>query len=138
VTPPLQYHRHAATLPAVKGAYVLLVLLLHELVVTLPGRDAVILSPGRYLYCGSARGPGGVRARVGRHMRRDKSLRWHIDRLTGAGRVMGCWVRPDGSECAFVAQLAGLPVPIPGFGSSDCPHCRSHLLFWPRGESLPF
>ena len=135
--PTPAFHRKAATLPATTGAYLLIVRLRDPLLLTLPGRPQITLSAGRYLYSGSARGPGGVRARVGRHMRRDKRQRWHIDRLTSAGRVIGCWVFPDGDECALIARLAALPVPVPGFGSSDCPRCRSHLLFWPRGVKLP-
>jgi Uri superfamily endonuclease len=46
------------------------------------GRSSIILPAGRYLYCGSAKGPGGLKARLSRHMRRGKSVRWHIDRLT--------------------------------------------------------
>ncbi|MFL5280923.1 MAG: DUF123 domain-containing protein [Rhodopila sp.] len=35
-------------------------------------RPAASLLPGRYLYAGSARGPGGMRARLDRHLRRNK------------------------------------------------------------------
>jgi Uri superfamily endonuclease len=34
-------------------------------------------------------------------------------------------------ECDLVAMLAPLPMPIPGFGSSDCSRCLSHLLYLP-------
>jgi len=34
-----------------------------------------------------------------------------------------------------VAALSCLPVPIPGFGSTDCVRCRSHLLRWPAAET---
>ncbi|CAO3414324.1 Endonuclease III (EC 4.2.99.18) [Azospirillum doebereinerae] len=132
------FHHTAEMVPPVAGAYVLLVRLAEAADVILPGRAKAILPSGRYLYCGSARGPGGLRARVGRHMRPDKTVRWHIDRLTTAGTVTGCWVFPAGDECALVARLAALPVPIPGFGSSDCAVCRSHLLAWPEGAALPF
>lgn len=123
------FHTAATTIPAVAGAYVLLV----RLEVPLPP-----LLPGRYLYCGSAKGPGGLRARLGRHLRKGKALRWHVDRLTEAGVAEGAWVFPGGDECALVAALGHLPMPWPGFGSSDCRVCRSHLLAWPEGEVLPF
>lgn len=128
----------AAALPAVAGAYVLLIRLDKPFVLRLAGRPAVSLSAGRYLYCGSARGPGGLRARVARHLRRRKTLRWHVDRLTTRGRVIAVWAVPDGDECALAAQLGGLPVPVPGFGSSDCAGCPSHLFAWPEGAVLPF
>jgi Uri superfamily endonuclease len=36
------------------------------------------LSPGLYAYCGNAYSPGGIRARVSRHRRAGKPLRWHL------------------------------------------------------------
>lgn len=135
---PHPLHRSAETIPAVAGAYVLIVELAASVRVVLPRRTEADLPPGRYLYCGSARGPGGLRARVGRHMRRDKAIRWHIDRLTNVGTVPGCWVFPDGDECALVARLAALVAPIPGFGSSDCAVCVSHLVAWPEDVASPF
>nr|WP_294519010.1 GIY-YIG nuclease family protein [uncultured Rhodopila sp.] len=100
---------------------------------TLSGRPEAELQPGRYLYAGSARGPGGLRSRLMRHQRADKTLHWHIDRLTVAGTVQGAWIFPGGDECAIIAALRHLPVPVPGFGSSDCRACVSHLLRWPDG-----
>jgi Uri superfamily endonuclease len=66
-------------------------------------------------------------------MRRRKAVRWHVDQITTRGRVLGAFVAPGGDECELVERLAGLPVPIPGFGSTDCPRCRSHLLAWRVG-----
>ncbi|WP_448202450.1 GIY-YIG nuclease family protein [Azospirillum sp. sgz302134] len=132
---PAPFHNDPHSLPPLPGAYVLLIELDRALELRLPGKPAAVLAPGRYLYCGSARGPGGLKARVGRHFRRDKTVRWHIDRLTTAGRMVGAWSFPGGDECALVADLAGLPVPVPGFGSSDCRDCASHLLSWPEGAS---
>ncbi|MGE4527232.1 MAG: DUF123 domain-containing protein [Rhodospirillaceae bacterium] len=113
------------------GAYVLAVAL---------DCAAAGLPPGRYLYCGSAKGPGGLKARLARHMRKGKAVRWHVDRITEAGRVLGVWAFPGGDECALAQRLAGMgfPVPIPGFGSSDCRVCESHLLAWPEGAGLPW
>jgi histidyl-tRNA synthetase len=67
-------------------------------------------------------------------MRRGKAIRWHIDRLTEAGHVLGAWTIVGGRECDLVAALAHLPAPIEGFGSSDCDRCRSHLLSWSESE----
>ena len=124
---------NAANAPAVSGAYLLLVTLPNAERVVLPGRSALTLSAGRFLYAGSARGPGGLRARLARHQRTGKSLHWHIDRLTAAGTMQGAWIVPGGDECAIIAALAHLPVPLPGFGSTDCRRCASHLLAWPAG-----
>lgn len=124
-----RFFNAAPEIPAEPGAYVLAVTL---------DAPALGLPPGRYLYCGNARGPGGLRARLARHMRKGKRIHWHVDRLTEAGRVLGAWIFPGGDECALVRRLAGLPVPIPGFGSSDCARCESHLLAWPEGAILPW
>ncbi|SDH56387.1 GIY-YIG nuclease family protein [Roseospirillum parvum] len=91
----------------------------------------VWLAPGVYWYAGSAYGPGGLRARLGRHLRRDKAIRWHVDRLTVEPAVeVGFLAFPGAGECALVAALlaAGATVPVPGFGSSDCRICPSHLV----------
>ena len=117
-------------LPRIGGAYALLIETRSPAAIVLRG-VSFGLEPGEYLYCGSARGPGGIRARVGRHARKKKALRWHIDRLTGIGRVRGVIIAPGGTECALFARFAafeGAVVPAPGFGSSDCRHCPAHLL----------
>jgi len=132
------FHTDAATLPAVKGAYVLLIDLPYDVAVRLPRRPDTVLAAGCYLYSGSANGMGGIKARVGRHMRDGKTIRWHIDQLTVSGKVIGAWVFPGGDECELVARLSTLPTPIQGFGSSDCRECVSHLLAWPDGVALPF
>ncbi|PWB95732.1 GIY-YIG nuclease family protein [Methylosinus sporium] len=133
----LAFIRAASKAPAAPGAYALLIGLTHPLEAN-AGRRAATLAPGLYLYCGSAKGPGGLRARLGRHMRQGKRRRWHIDQLTEAGESLGAWITEAKGECDLVAALAALPVPLEGFGSSDCPHCRSHLLFWPMGEAPAF
>ena len=44
------------------------------------------------------------------------------------GTVTPSWgLSANGRECELVAMLAPLPTPVPGSGSSDCSHCRSHL-----------
>ncbi len=90
---------------------------------------------GWYLYAGSARGPGGLLARLARHGRRlgpDKRARWHVDYLREQAAWGGAWGRVAGErqECAWAAALRDLPgaqVVAPGFGSSDC-RCPTHLV----------
>jgi Uri superfamily endonuclease len=101
----------------------------------LPVRIATLppttLPAGVYIYAGSAKGPGGLRARIGRHLRRDKPLRWHIDHLSEAATSLHAYPVPGGDECALVDMLLETGrycFPLPGFGSSDCRHCISHLL----------
>ncbi|MBB4316069.1 DUF123 domain-containing protein [Roseospira marina] len=103
-----------------------------------PERDHI--AGGWLVYAGSARGPGGLRARLRRHMRRDKGCRWHVDWLTTApgARVWAAAV-PAGDECALACAVRGLPgatTPVPGFGSSDCRTCPSHLIRLPEDVAL--
>ena len=122
------------SIPATPGAYVLVVDLARPLTLDIATLTGAVLPAGRYAYCGSARGPGGMRARVGRHQRRDKAMRWHVDRLTGAGRIVAVCAEADGSECDLFARLRAVPgasVPLAGFGSTDCWRCPAHLARLP-------
>lgn len=132
----LRLFRTAEEIPALSGGYILVIDLAEPVVVTVGRGAPQALAPGRYLYCGSAKGPGGLRARVARHMRRGKPIRWHVDHLTERGAVIGAWIFPGEKECALAAKLSHLPVPISGFGSSDCRRCASHLFVWPEGVPL--
>ncbi len=118
------------------GAYVLWIELAAPLALDIPKLGAATLAPGRYAYCGSAHGPGGLKARIGRHLRRGKVPHWHVDRLTAAGRVTGVRAVPGGQECDLLRGLLAVPgisVPVPGFGSSDCRACPAHLVALPAG-----
>jgi Uri superfamily endonuclease len=128
---PLMARTAPDGLPAESGAYLLLLGLGDEVEIARAGIRE-ILPPGWYLYAGSAYGPGGIAARVARHFRRDKPRHWHIDALTGAAALHALSF-PGGRECDLVARLRAQPdfrAPVPGFGSSDCRTCESHLLAW--------
>lgn len=123
----------AAEIPSSGGAYALCLELGEALRLDLPRLGDPVLDAGWYIYAGSARGPGGLAARIGRHFRRDKPVHWHVDRLTTVAGYIAALAVPDGRECALIARLAassGFAVPLPGFGSSDCRRCASHLLAW--------
>ncbi len=83
---------------------------------------------GVYVYTGSAK--SNIEARIARHCRRDKTLRWHIDYLLAAeGVELFCVGRSARGECAL-NRAAGGEVLVPGFGASDCrKDCRSHLRY---------
>lgn len=83
---------------------------------------------GTYVYTGSAR--RHFEARITRHLRKEKALRWHIDYLLAAsGVAVTDVVRSDTDECALNQATAGA-MPVPGFGASDCKHgCGSHLKY---------
>lgn len=114
-----------------KGAYFLGIELEAPIRLTPAVLGGPEMEPGLYLYCGSAYGPGGLDARINRHLKRRKKLRWHVDRLTTRGRVRFVGRVPEGRECALVSQFSALSkssFPVPGFGSSDCKVCPSHLI----------
>ncbi len=122
-------------LPRTQGIYALFVRVIDSVTIEVSGLR-MLLFPGVYVYVGSAGGPGGLRARVTRHFRRYKKVRWHIDRLTtadGAVVEMACYVTgPYGplieacvSACMDKAGFA----PIPKFGATDDPLANTHLFY---------
>ena len=87
---------------------------------------------GWYAYAGSARGPGGLAARISRHLRSSKPLHWHVDYLRVYARPIAAWyaVEARKRECAWAQALSGLPgasTPASHFGASDC-RCPTHLI----------
>jgi len=118
-------------IPNTPGAYGFVTRLQEPLQLDIGKFDRVILNKGLYFYGGSAYGPGGLKARLGRHIRPKSSLHWHIDHITSKGRLIALGIVAGGSECALVAQAAAMrnaEFPVPGFGSSDCSTCQSHLV----------
>ncbi len=117
--------------PTAPGAYALVIRLERNFSDEVGAFGQVDLAAGHYLYLGSARGPGGLAARLRRHLRAGKKRHWHVDALTAAGTVEAVLVVPGGSECDLVAwalDWPGIHIPRPGFGSSDCRRCMAHLL----------
>ncbi len=87
---------------------------------------------GRYVYAGSAL--GGVDARVRRHLRKGKALRWHIDYLLRVATVQAVLRVASSTRVECHLNRLALRVPsativAPGFGASDCA-CSSHLTYW--------
>jgi len=126
----------ASRIPATGGCYLLFIHLPRRALVIHGGPfDDARLAPGWLIYAGSARGAGGLRSRLSRHMRREKKIRWHIDHLTSRRAVAGamCFTETELDECELASRLTngqGVTMPLPGFGASDCRSCRSHLLHW--------
>jgi Uri superfamily endonuclease len=117
-------------IPSLPGAYLLAVFLATPFGLQIATLPATTLPPGWYVYAGSARGPGGLKARVGRHLRREKEPRWHIDQLTEAATEAFAGLLIDERECDLMAKVIKsqrFQVPVPGFGSSDFKICQSHL-----------
>ena len=92
------------------------------------GLGWVRLRRGTYFYVGSAQ--KNLTARIERHGRRRKPLRWHIDYLSVWAEMLGAVIVPGprGRECEIARELADLFEPaVQGFGASDC-RCPAHLF----------
>ncbi len=128
-------------LPPRPGAYVLVLHLEAPLCLPLGSLGNPALPAGYYVYLGQARGPGGVRARLGRHLRGVGRPRWHIDFLRARARPVAWGWRCARAratapwECRWSQHLAGWPearLPVPRFGASDCRRgCPAHLWWLP-------
>ncbi len=116
-----------------RGTYVLVIMLEEPLVKQVGALGEFRFPEGIYAYVGSAQ--MGIEARVLRHRRKTKKLRWHIDHFLENAVVM-CTVsipiQGKEHECAVAQSLLdteGACVVADGFGSSDC-HCHSHLIYF--------
>jgi Uri superfamily endonuclease len=119
-------------LPPTPGTYALVLELAAANTLVIGRLGEFRLAAGTYVYVGSALGPGGLRARVGRHLRREKKPHWHIDALTAAALMVEVWAVESKNrlECHWAAALRALPgtrIPVAGFGASDCA-CTTHQL----------
>ena len=129
-------------LPATHGTYLLHIFMAqpHTLVIGRMGWQH--LPGGHYFYVGSARGAGGLRARVGRHLRSDGTSHWHIDYLRAVAQVRNVLytVTDISLECRWSQALAQLPqafIPVPHCGAGDCRSgCRAHLMAVPRRSDI--
>jgi len=120
--------------PRTPGTYALLIRLERELTLTVGRLGMFVLAPGWYVYLGSAL--GGLEARIARHRRREKRLRWHIDYLLAQAELVEVWWAAGNKhqECRWaqaVLSLPGASVPISRFGASDC-RCLAHLVALPQ------
>lgn len=122
-------------LPALPGSYLLGLYLRRGTWLEIGRFGRQRLARGWYLYCGSARGPGGLRARLGHHLQPAARPHWHVDYLRHVAELRQIWYLPgDNREHCWARQLAATPsghCPLIGFGASDC-RCASHLIHFPR------
>jgi|GEM_PF-666866 len=138
-------------LPPDPGSYILELHLAQTTRLQIASLGQFTFPAGGYLYFGSAHGPGGLRARINRHLSPAKTrpMHWHIDYLRAAAevRALGYVVetgRPQTAkslECLWRQAIASLPessTPVTGFGASDCRcHCRAHLLAFNQPGNAP-
>lgn len=129
-------------IPGTSGNYVIVAALGEAFTFELKSLGQFHLPAGIYLYCGSAHGPGGLKARIGRHLKRNTCKFWHFDHLKDHVRILQVWwdVDRENRECEILQALLkveGAQIPIKGFGSSDCRRgCPAHLIWLPPGSDL--
>jgi Uri superfamily endonuclease len=127
-------------IPALPGSYYLHLVLAESIELQVGRLGLFHLEPGSYFYCGSALGPGGLRARINHHLAGSGKSHWHIDylRRTASMSMVGYCVGPDRLECAWSQDLASLSsarIAVPGFGVSDCREgCQAHLIHFSAGD----
>lgn len=120
------------SLPIGPGTYALIFRLSGAADLPIGRLGTFAFTPGWYAYVGSAHGPGGLRARLSRHLRAGKKCHWHIDWLTAHMPPTAIWLfaSRERLECRWaqtLAALEGTEEPVWGFGASDCP-CPTHLF----------
>jgi Uri superfamily endonuclease len=117
------------------GSYILLVELATKKDVFVGKLGCVSFPKASYAYVGSAM--NGLKARLARHLRREKKLHWHIDYLLEEAEVEEIILcqGEERAECCLAQALAGKLQYVSGFGSSDC-KCRSHLYFASEKDTL--
>jgi len=131
-----------SALPVSAGSYALQLHLSQAYQVQV-GRFAQAIFPaGEHIYLGSAHGPGGLRARLERHLRATGKPHWHIDYLRCVADVYAVgYVLAERQasnqplECTWSQALSMLPgayIPLAGFGAGDCHFsCQAHLVGFP-------
>ena len=112
--------------------YVLIIRNAADAEVRIGSLGVLFFKRGYYAYVGSAK--RNLEARVRRHLRKEKKLRWHIDHFLNADGVsVEAVLLLDAPECDVAQFLNGRFPHVERFGASDC-RCESHLFFAKRPE----
>ena len=111
------------------GIYALEIRLIDDVCVRVGGLGEVNLKKGDYVYVGSAQ--RNLEKRVQRHLRKEKTLFWHVDYLLNDehARIEKVLFKQanKSAECGLAQELKRQGDLVLGFGCSDC-RCRSHLF----------
>lgn len=130
-------------LPTDSGSYALFLRLSSDYDIPIGRLGSAYFKDGDYVYFGSAHGPGGLKARLRRHLLGKGKHHWHIDYLREFATVVGYIFYVDHSppqskmpiECLWtqtIMEEIQTQFPMAGFGSSDCNSgCGTHLLCIP-------
>ncbi len=131
---PIAWCSSPDDLPPLPGTYLLLLRLDHTAEIQVGKLGNFRFPRGWYVYVGSARGAGGLPARLRRHWRGAAPAHWHVDFLRRHARPMLIRWQSGAArrECEWARAIGGCDgasVLAPGFGASDC-GCVSHLWYF--------
>lgn len=118
-----------------KGIYTLLIKLDKQQIISIGKLGEILFLYGCYAYIGSAR--NGLESRLARHLKKEKTLHWHIDYFllkAAVEEIIYSETEKD-MECILASQLSQQLKAIPHFGCSDC-RCISHLYHHKDKRSL--
>jgi Uri superfamily endonuclease len=90
---------------------------------------------GWYAYVGSARGPGGLMARISRHLRSPKPLHWHIDYLRPYALPVHVWYAMDARTDAADRRRSGTDALPTSAMSAMSTGTRKRECTWARALS---
>ena len=128
------------------GVYTLLLFFSKDTTLTVGKLGVQMFPKGYYCYTGSARGSGStnLKHRIGRHLKKEKRMFWHIDYVlknqnVSVEAVVAAETKKK-LECNINSYLKNsriTKVLVMGFGSSDCrKNCGSHLLYFPEIKKI--
>ncbi len=91
------------------------------------------VQPGYYIYIGSAFGPGGIKGRVGHHLRQQPRAHWHVDYLKPHCSLLEIWIEYSDHKhevqwARSLSECKNTATPMNGFGASDTA-AASHLFY---------
>ncbi len=122
-------------LPRARGSYVLWFYLPGARSIEVGRLGRLSFRRGWYGYCGSAFGPGGLRARLGHHLRPSLRRHWHVDYFKSYGSLREIWWSEGKNHehelSRILSAVDDALIPVPGFGAADC-RCPSHFVRLPR------
>ena len=110
-----------------KGSYTLIIQMKSDKIIQIGKLGNLNFNKGYYIYVGSAM--NSLKARINRHISKEKKIYWHIDYLLAHSKIKKIVFAETAKkiECELVHNLGSLDS-IPYFGSSDC-QCKSHLFY---------
>lgn len=128
------------SIPTTGGSYIVWLKLGRKRRIRIGKLGEHLFAPGYYAYCGSAFGPGGLKARLGHHLKKPERLHWHIDYLKKIAPVQKIWYSTDPENCEHLfadhlIRQTEAEIPVARFGASDC-NCPTHLLYFPQQPDI--